>query len=337
MKNLKYFKICFLFALVAMLQIRFVNAQNLVPNPSFEEYISCPSDYGQTFLAGWTININTADYFNSCGEPDFSVPSNCFGYQCPASINCNSYVGFYAVDPFYSSSEYVGAQLTEPLEVGEKYFVTLKISLSNHFATNCGVNKLGTLFTNFNYGNLLEAPPPSVMNNFSQVYTDQCIIVQNQWTSISGSFIADSAYQYIIIGRFFDNNNIILECFDENNPLSYYYIDDVCVSTDSAFCWDYVYNCNSSIEDKIVYKPEFTLSPNPANDNVYVQMENKMFQIVKSVELYTMQGKNVTDKVEILNNDNSGFTIKQNNLNKGIYILKIQTLNKIYCTKLIFN
>jgi len=323
--------------LALMQQIKIVNAQNLVPNPSFEECSVCPWDYGQTtFATGWTININTSDYFNSCGETDFSVPSNCFGYQSPPSTNCSAYAGFYAVDPFYSSSEYVGTQLIEPLQVGGKYFVSLKVSLSNHFAINCGVNKLGALFTNFNYGSFMDVPPPSVMNNFAQVHTNQIIIEQNHWSTISGSFIADSAYNYIIIGRFFDNDNIAIECFNANNPLSYYFIDDVCVSTDSAFCWNYVYDCNSTINFETISKPEITISPNPATDYVYFQFDHEFYDIGKSITLYTIQGENVTDKVEILATGNNCFTIKRNLLDAGVYMIKIKTFNKSYNAKLIF-
>jgi hypothetical protein len=328
-----------IFITVLLITIITAQAQNLVPNPSFEEYISCPSDYGQTFLAGWTININTADYYHKCANElatEVGIPYNTFGIQDTYNSNCMGYAGFGAFFVPVDFSEYIGIQLYNPLIIGIKYFVSLKIVLANSYSVNCGVNKIGIKFTNYNYGQVSAGYPASVMNNSAHVYTEDVITEQNDWVDINGSFIADSTYQFIIIGRFFNDNNTTVDCFGDN-LFSYYYIDDDCVSTDSAFCWDYVYNCTSSIEDKIVNKPEFTLSPNPANDHVYIQMKNDMFQIVKSVELYTMQGANVTGKVQILNNENCGFTLKRNNLNEGIYILKIQTLNNQYCTKLIFN
>jgi len=342
MKNLKYFKICFLFSLVAMLQIRFVNAQNLVPNPSFEEYSECPNEPAQTyFLNYWSININTADYFNKCSSSEYvSIPSNSFGYQYPKDTNCSAYAGFWA---FRSVSlgyqEYIGTKLIEPLIEGERYFMSFSVVLANDLPTNnCAVNKLGVLFTNYDYGNSIINYPELMTNNFAHFYAEEIINDVANWTTVNGSFIADSSYQYLIIGKFFNNENTSMICNESSySDRSYYYLDDVCVSTDSAFCWDYVYDCNSSNKDEIVYNTEFTLFPNPANDHVFVQMENDMFQIVKSIELYTLQGNNVTDKVEILNNENCGYTIKRNNLNEGIYILKIHTFNKPYYTKLIFN
>ena len=55
------------------------------------------------------------------------------------------------------------------------------------------------------------------------------------WTTISGSFISDSAYQYVSIGNFFDDANTTLiqmqdTVFDRS---AYYYIDDAYVSSDS--------------------------------------------------------------------------------------------------------
>ena len=59
-------------------------AQNLVPNPSFEDYCSCPDNSGQVYRAiGWTSFGNSSDYFNCCAPPGAqSVPLNPSGYQC---------------------------------------------------------------------------------------------------------------------------------------------------------------------------------------------------------------------------------------------------------------
>ncbi|MCE9539031.1 MAG: hypothetical protein K8R85_07425 [Bacteroidetes bacterium] len=74
----------------------FLNAQNLVPNPSFEQYSSCPNtECGISLAAGWYSAGYTPDYYNSCGSPsgpfEFGVPQNAVGYQHPASGN--AYVG----------------------------------------------------------------------------------------------------------------------------------------------------------------------------------------------------------------------------------------------------
>src|SRR5687768_6067831 len=71
----------------------FISQTNLVQNPSFETYSSCPNNVAQVnYATGWNIYENTPDYFNFCGSSGFSIPLNAFGYQYPA--NGNAYAGF---------------------------------------------------------------------------------------------------------------------------------------------------------------------------------------------------------------------------------------------------
>src|SRR5438105_278491 len=57
------------------------NAQNLVPNYSFETYTSCPTGSSQIYLAvPWKgVTTNSSDYFNVCGTGGATVPICCVG------------------------------------------------------------------------------------------------------------------------------------------------------------------------------------------------------------------------------------------------------------------
>src|SRR5690606_31382855 len=82
--------------------------QNLVPNPSFEQYNACPNgisslmyDPGYTSFPtakywGNALQQGSADYFNACAPKNtyVSVPWNGFGYQTPRSGN--AYAGIIA-------------------------------------------------------------------------------------------------------------------------------------------------------------------------------------------------------------------------------------------------
>lgn len=58
----------------------FTNAQNLVPNPSFEEFDDCPFLPGQIEEAtGWFDIIGGCDYFHTCGSNGYGVPVNLAG------------------------------------------------------------------------------------------------------------------------------------------------------------------------------------------------------------------------------------------------------------------
>src|SRR5262245_52278436 len=58
---------------------------NLVPNPSFDSFTTCPVGFSQFngFVANW-VNPNTAtpDYMNACANPNpAGVPKNGVGWQ----------------------------------------------------------------------------------------------------------------------------------------------------------------------------------------------------------------------------------------------------------------
>jgi len=111
---------------------------------------------------------------------------------------------------------------------------SLKVSLAGF---PCAINKIGVLFTNVFYGDTTVIPAP-VMNNFAHVYTSVIITNTTSWTAISGSFVSNSAYQYILVGNFFDDANTDTTILSGSVCASYYFIDDICVSTDSFTCVD---------------------------------------------------------------------------------------------------
>src|SRR5271157_5345469 len=90
-----------------ILQFTFCNlnslhAQNLVPNPSFEQYDTCPNSSGQINYAKYWFQggPGNPDYFNICSSTlpypgnQFSVPQNAWGYQF--AYEGNAYCGEYS-------------------------------------------------------------------------------------------------------------------------------------------------------------------------------------------------------------------------------------------------
>lgn len=216
--------------------------QNLVYNGSFEEYTVCPSSNGGVAnCVGWFSAANSPDYFHVCASSiAFLVPNNSWGYQQPNSGN--AYMGGATYFQDYAYREPIRGTLIEPLVIGTKYYVSFKVSLAEK-QSNCGSDKIGALFTNVQYTNISN-PAPTV--NYSHVYTNVTISDTSNWVTVTGSFIADSAYSYIMIGNFFDNSqtNTLILPSQLNSVYSYYYIDDVCVSTDSVLCGVQVRDCD---------------------------------------------------------------------------------------------
>ncbi|HLF52002.1 T9SS type B sorting domain-containing protein [Flavobacterium sp.] len=96
---------------------------SIIPNPSFETYTSCPTQFSQLNLATPWIQATeaTTDYYNTCG---FIMPAiSAAGLQ-------NFPDGNGIVGALYLSdwNEYLGATLLSPMIAGTNYQLTFKIA-----------------------------------------------------------------------------------------------------------------------------------------------------------------------------------------------------------------
>ncbi len=219
-----------------------VYTQNLVPNPSFEEISSCPDALSQIENAiGWEHFVPTPDLFHFCHLNDTST------IPCPRTGNAQARI-LSSAGGAGTQNEIFGIQLTDSLEIEQKYYVSFYaiLRISEGFFEHAK-NKLGARFTTERYCYSLNwlsqcDSTPLPIDNLAHVYTDEVIFEQNNWVRISGSFIADSNYKFIAIGHHFDNDNMITLSVSDSTIVpdgsSKYFIDDVCVSTDSLDCID---------------------------------------------------------------------------------------------------
>ena len=291
--------------------------QNLVPNNSFEDTVSAPLGGVIEDATGWINCGLTPDYYNPAFGSDgfgFGVP-NCFytGYQ--NALDGNSFAGFGLTQIPEQSGEFIGVQLTQSLTIGTKYYVSAYISKSDQYP--CATNNLCFKFFNSMYFSQGNTPP---FDNFAHVRSTAIISDTLNWQLVGGSFIADSAYQYLVIGNFF--NLVQTDTFNcAASDASYYYIDNVCVSSNTATCM-----VPTSI-NQLPLKATSTISvyPNPASN--YIQVNNLAYSISYFVynELgeICMNGKLKTG----LNN------IDVNSLSNGLYFFRTDT----YTLKIIIN
>lgn len=298
-------------------------AQNLVPNPSFEIFSLCPSVSPQINNAtGWSSYRETPDYYNSCDTSTFrSVPQNWAGFQY-ASIG-DAYAGFFTYSSIVLYREYLGAQLINPLVVGQRYYVNIKVSLTNSSGALCATNNIGALFSTIQYN----TSSPTPVSNFAHVFNSTPIQDTTNWTTISGSFIADSAYQYIIIGNFFDDaNTTFIKMNSSNNCYSYYYVDDICVSTDSIVCS----TGTAIIENKNIAE-NISVFPNPTSGNATITYTLPQGETQGKIIIYDTQGK----EVKRFNVDRTfdSLVISTENLQSGLYYYNLQTTQGISAAK----
>ncbi len=210
------------------------DAQNLVPNGSFEQFTQCPSTTDEVGLCiGWYKLLNSPDYFATCSAYPVSIPDNVAGFQ---SVQFgNAYVGLftYTWSTFYR--EIIGAQLLDTLIPGNTYHVSMRVSRGNwtyQANNNAASNRLGILFSGNQY--TLNNPPP--VNNFSQIYVDSIITDTVNWILLHWNFMADSAYSYAYIGNFFDDANTDTLTNGPYPSDAYYFIDSVNVICSATDC-----------------------------------------------------------------------------------------------------
>jgi hypothetical protein len=296
--------------ILALLICEISFGQNLIPNPNFEDTIYCPTSANQVVaLQYWQPLADSPDYFtpNGCGSlaSTINVPDNFVGYQ--NALSGNGYVGMVCFFSFPNSREYVTTQLTDSLIVGQKYFVTMHISLSGGLLCTLGCNKFGCKLST------LPFPFSTTPHNDAQFYSDSIITDTLNWILIKGSFIADSVYKYIAFGNFFDDVHTDTSGFGPFPGQSYYYLDDVCLSIDSLSC-----NSTTGINQS-KKENEIKIFPNPFKDELtFVTNSNSVLEVT----IYDVLSN------KLLRQEISGTTILNTEQFKGgFYIYDIRNRN----------
>ncbi|MBL0103688.1 MAG: hypothetical protein IPP51_07995 [Bacteroidetes bacterium] len=201
---LPHMRYLFTFLLVFFSSLLAVAQTNLVPNPSFEDFITCPSAFDQLDrVTNWSSFGGSPDYINECanaGGSSVGVPQNTWGFQYAKDGKGYLFFGTYDIQSLPNNTrEYVGVQLTQPLTIGNRYFVSAFVSRADSNYANGATNNIGFRFTDQSYSKLM----PFVPDNFAQINCDTIIYDQQNWVQLFGSFVSDTAFQYLIIGNFF--------------------------------------------------------------------------------------------------------------------------------------
>lgn len=243
--------------------------QNHVPNPSFEDMIGCPYSMGQVTqkCAQWHMVTGTPDYFNACASgtnaPD--VPDNMIGHQLAA--HGDAYCGIQT----YNSAdhmEYISAHIT-PLVVGQVYEVSMSVSRADKCSR--ATNDIGVYFyvdTGFAYSMPGMLPVTAQVNYSGNGPIHDTV----NWVRLTGYFLADSAYDNMVIGPFNDTAHP-LEIDTFGGPLdpvvAYYYIDSVVVRLKPA----------GGIATQAF--EELQLYPNPNNGAFVLKGSTQTDQLIK--------------------------------------------------------
>ncbi len=246
--------------------------QNLVPNHSFEEYDTCRVFNGVYYPdngpLGWFSAGDTPDFFMGClpyGSFN-ATPLSYWVFQYPQDEG--NYAGVCTYREFPEIREYFMVELIEPLVVGEEYHASFYASPGYGGPQPqlwLATSGIGMIFTTqprqWEMGDPVSGPL-----NHAHVWSDAIITDTVGWTLVSGSFVADSAYRYVMLGNAFDNASTDTLHFAYYNwlPAGYVVFDNVCVSADPD-------GCPMAVD--VTERPRYDVSvfPNPATEQLSVR------------------------------------------------------------------
>ena len=223
-------------SLVATLQAQVL--QNMVKNPSFEQYDKVPTDLGHVDAIDYWSSPTAAspDYFHKrASSKEVDVPINKMG-RCYAR-SAYAYAGIYAYASRYIKQnfrEYVQVELKQPLLAGEQYCIKAHVFLSQ--SSNRAVGALGMIATPLKIKERHEAMLIGHKKHYL-IQEDRSPLNDRRWVEISCQFKAQGGERYFTIGNFDDDRTTKVSGAVPNdtfaNPhvdFAYYYIDDICVT-----------------------------------------------------------------------------------------------------------
>ena len=205
------------------------SSENLVPNPSFEEYSDTPSGW---YYSGKDFS-RVSLYWTSptAASPDMYGPK----VEVPKSWQT---VGFGRVWAHHGSSfagitvygcnnrkphcrEYIQVQLTEPLIPGQRYGFSCMVA---QLQKSVAVRNLGLFFSEDEVDEMTTNPliekPVLVLDRF--------LNADGKWNRWTGQFTADKTKSYLLIGNFNDDEHSQVKMPVRSDiRFGYYYIDEV--------------------------------------------------------------------------------------------------------------
>jgi len=225
-----------------------LNSQNLIYNPSFEEYTNIPNTLSFiSYCKGWKEAkiFTTPDYYHSyspwyaplCADystykGSVSIPKNCVGFQYPKEGL--AYVGMIITKTYFDYSEPIYSLLLDTLLKDHFYEFNGYFSLAE--ASPYVANQLQVFFTDtvpiLDY-------PNYIISGF-QIEHDTTVMMTDtfNWQPIRGCFKAKGGERYIAIGNFRPRSMVNL-MINNNRDTShtqpylmvtvggYYYLDDL--------------------------------------------------------------------------------------------------------------
>ena len=210
--------------------------QNLVKNPSFEEFDQCPVKLGNldADVIEWsTPTLGSTDYFHSCST-HMGTPKNFNGEQVAKFGSGYSGLYLYAPDDY---REYLQGELIETLEKGEQYELSFFISLAER--SDFAIREFGVLFsdkplnleTKKNISKKVRYRETKNQYHYLRIPDTEFYRDTRDWVEVRTTFEARGTERYMILGNFENNaGTLITKRKRMAKQGAYYYLDRVSLS-----------------------------------------------------------------------------------------------------------
>ncbi|MEY3195211.1 MAG: hypothetical protein RIQ78_1308 [Bacteroidota bacterium] len=205
---------------------------NIVPNPGFERFAAPPvgwsyngSFFGEVVKYWFSATSASPDIYG----PNVWVPQDWaekgFGKEKARSGKCMAGLTLFGcTNGKPHCREYVEIQLSEPLVIGQSYYVEFWVT---PLEKSLQINNIGAYFSMADVKKTTE----EILLRDAQIKATRIVSAPNgKWVKVSGQFVAKYEAEYLLLGNFYDDFNTVSvvprkDCFN----YAYYYIDDILV------------------------------------------------------------------------------------------------------------
>ncbi|MEO0474084.1 MAG: hypothetical protein AAF206_31035, partial [Bacteroidota bacterium] len=216
-----------------------LTAQNIVPNPGFENNSGCPGSSCEWFLADdWTnvsgslacnVSAGTPDYYANCGSGFFTFPFTLNGEVSP--FNGNAVMGISTWLSFSCDArEYLSVPLSATMQAGTTYDVSLYYT-NGDFNPAVSYGGYGTeLDLHFSNGPLTQTANNPIL--LTPSLTTGSAIFSTTWQQLTFTYTPAVDQNYLTIGNFRNDLNVTTILFNAATGLgyAYYFLDDISIT-----------------------------------------------------------------------------------------------------------
>ncbi len=232
------------YSIILLLFLNFTNAvisQNLVYNPSFEEFTNdCNSvNFGAmqssfTNLPKWYPLHSGTSFHNTCANDlalFFTIPKNVLGFQYPRSGNGYTSLIVYYYEDAGDFRGYLRGEFNDLLQMDTVYCVEYYLVLAE-LGSNGAIMNVDAYLSD-----TIPVYPPGMHPELllelpAQIRSKQILNDSINWMKVSDLYKAKGGERHITIGNFLPRGSTTKESWSQTHFTAvYYFLDDVSVTT----------------------------------------------------------------------------------------------------------